>query len=115
MLSAFLGHTVEAVTIAVIVLFAVLLGFVQEYRADRAILALRRMAAPLARVFRDGQESEIPGRGTSFRVTSSSCGPATKFPRTFGWSKRSICRSKRRGTHGRVGADRKTDRPADRP
>ena len=36
-LSAFLGHTIEASAIAVIVLFAVLLGFVQEYRAERAI------------------------------------------------------------------------------
>ena len=61
-LSAFLGHAVEAVAIAVIVLFAVLLGFVQEYRADRALQALRRMAAPLARVFRDGRETEIPAR-----------------------------------------------------
>ena len=47
-LSAFLGHGIEAVAIAVIVLFAVLLGFVQEFRADRAIEALRRMAAPTA-------------------------------------------------------------------
>ena len=61
-LSAFLGHAVEAVAIAVIVLFAVLLGFVQEYRADRAMQALRRMAAPLARVFRDDRETEIPAR-----------------------------------------------------
>ena len=36
-LSAFLGHAVEAAAIAVIVLFAVLLGFIQEYRADRAL------------------------------------------------------------------------------
>ena len=34
--SAFLGHTVEAIAITVIVLFAVVLGFVQEYRAERA-------------------------------------------------------------------------------
>jgi Ca2+-transporting ATPase len=38
-LSAFLGHGIEAVAIFVIVLFAVLLGFVQEYRAGRAIEA----------------------------------------------------------------------------
>jgi Ca2+-transporting ATPase len=61
-LSAFLGHGVEAIAIAVIVLFAVLLGFVQEYRAERAIEALRQMAAPTATVLRDGQETEIPAR-----------------------------------------------------
>ncbi|MEX2287558.1 MAG: cation-translocating P-type ATPase [Planctomycetaceae bacterium] len=61
-LSAFLGHGVEAVAIAVIVLFAVLLGFVQEYRAERAIEALRQMAAPTATVLRDGEENEVPTR-----------------------------------------------------
>jgi P-type Ca2+ transporter type 2C len=61
-LSAFLGHGVEAVVIAIIVLFAVLLGFVQEYRAERAIEALRELAAPTATVLRDGDEIEIPAR-----------------------------------------------------
>lgn len=61
-LSVFLGHSVEAIAIAIIVLFAVLLGFAQEYRAERAIEALRRMAAPTATVLRDGEEIEIPAR-----------------------------------------------------
>ena len=61
-LSAFLGHGIEAIAIAVIVMFAVLLGFIQEYRAERAVEALRRMAAPLATVRRDGNEVEMPAR-----------------------------------------------------
>ncbi len=61
-LSAFLGHGIEAIAIAVIVLFAVLLGFVQEYRAERAIEALHQMAAPTATVLRDGDELDVPGR-----------------------------------------------------
>jgi len=61
-LSAFLGHGIEAIAIVVIVLFAVILGFVQEYRAERAIEALREMAAPLATVIRDGRERRVPAR-----------------------------------------------------
>lgn len=61
-LSAYLGHSVEAIAITVIVLFAVLLGFMQEYRAERAIDALRKMAAPMASVLRDGEERDIPAR-----------------------------------------------------
>ena len=61
-LSAFLGHGVEAVAITVILLFSVVLGFVQEYRAERAIEALRQMAAPTATALRDGEEREVPAR-----------------------------------------------------
>jgi Ca2+-transporting ATPase len=61
-ISLFLGHGVESVVIAVIVLFAVVLGFVQEYRAERAIEALRQMAAPTATVLRDGVEVKVPAR-----------------------------------------------------
>lgn len=61
-LSAFLGHGVEAIAITVIVLFAVILGFIQEFRAERAIEALREMAAPLATVVRDGRDERIPAR-----------------------------------------------------
>src|SRR5262245_21060974 len=61
-LSAFLGHGVEAIAITVIVLFAVVLGFIQEFRAERAIEALREMAAPAATVIRDGREERVPAR-----------------------------------------------------
>lgn len=60
--SAMLGHTLEAVVITVIVFFAVLLGFVQEFRAERAIEALRGMAAPAASVLREGVEQRVPAR-----------------------------------------------------
>ena len=61
-ISLFLGHGIESIAIAVIVLFAVLLGFIQEFRAERAIEALKQMAAPTASVLRDGAEVKIPSR-----------------------------------------------------
>lgn len=61
-MSAALGHALEAGVIAAIVLFAVFLGFIQEYRAERALEALREMAAPLGHVFRDGVEQSMSSR-----------------------------------------------------
>ena len=61
-LSMILGHGLEAIVISVIVVFAVLLGFIQEYRAEQAIEALQEMAAPTARVLRDGEEYVVPAR-----------------------------------------------------
>lgn len=60
--SAGLGHAVESLAIAIIVSLAILLGFVQEFRAERAIVLLREMAAPSARVVRAGREEIIPAR-----------------------------------------------------
>lgn len=61
-LSAVLGEVADAIVIFIIVLFACGLGFIQEYRAERAMEALKRMAAPVASVLRDGKEMEIPAR-----------------------------------------------------
>jgi len=59
-LSGVLGHETEAIAIGVIVLLAVMLGFIQEYRAEKAMEALQKMAAPTANVIRGGVEVEIP-------------------------------------------------------
>jgi Ca2+-transporting ATPase len=59
-LSVVLGHATEAIVIGAIVLLAAFLGFVQEFRAERAIEALRRMAAPTATVLRDGEQVDVP-------------------------------------------------------
>ena len=61
-LSAFMGDGVETIVIGVIVLFAVGLGFIQELRAEKAVDALRKMAAPTATVLRDGEELMVPAQ-----------------------------------------------------
>ena len=61
-LSLSLGHVVESIAIAVIAAFSVVLGFIQEFRAERALEALRRLSAPNATVIRDGEERDVPSR-----------------------------------------------------
>lgn len=60
LLSLALGKLLEAGTIAAIVVLFALLGFVQEYRAERAIAALRAMAVPSVRVVRAGRSATVP-------------------------------------------------------
>jgi Ca2+-transporting ATPase len=56
------GETVDAVTIAAIVSFNAIVGFIQEYRSEKAFEAMKRMTAPRARVLRDGAEAVVPAR-----------------------------------------------------
>lgn len=58
-LSLLLGKFLEAGAIGAIVVLFTLLGFFQEYRAERAIAALRKMAVPIVRVVRGGRTVEI--------------------------------------------------------
>ncbi len=50
----------DAIAIAAIVILNGILGYVQESRAEEALAALKRMAAPNVRVLREGKVSEIP-------------------------------------------------------
>jgi Ca2+-transporting ATPase len=61
-LSLFLGDWLDAVAILIIVVLNAALGFFQEHRAERSMAALKRMAAPVVRVRRDGQVLEILAR-----------------------------------------------------
>ncbi|MEZ4385638.1 MAG: cation-translocating P-type ATPase [Nannocystaceae bacterium] len=58
--AALLGEVADAVAIAAIVLLIGVIGFFQEYRAERALLALRSLTAPRARVLRDGHLALVP-------------------------------------------------------
>ncbi|HQL91360.1 MAG TPA: calcium-translocating P-type ATPase, PMCA-type [Syntrophales bacterium] len=59
--SGFLGEVADTVAILCIVLLNAVIGVVQEYRAEKAMEALKEMAAPMVRVLRDGKVSAVPG------------------------------------------------------
>jgi len=62
-IAGIIGDLQDTIAIVVIVFLNGILGFVQEYRAERAMAALRQMASPQARVIRDGRAGVIDAVG----------------------------------------------------
>ncbi len=61
-ISGFLKEWIDAIAILVIVILNAAIGFIQEFRAEKALAALRQMAAPSCKVFRQGQIQMIPSK-----------------------------------------------------
>ncbi|MGA2361891.1 MAG: cation-translocating P-type ATPase [Candidatus Aminicenantales bacterium] len=61
-LSAAVGEIFDAALIFVIVVFCALLGFFQEYRAGKALEALKKMLSPTIRLIRNGREHDVPSK-----------------------------------------------------
>ena len=58
--SFFLGEFYDAVTIVIIVLLNAVLGFAQEYKTEKTLIALKNMTAPSAKCYRDGALVTVP-------------------------------------------------------
>jgi len=61
-ISVAINEIVDAATIGAIVFLNAVVGFVQEYRSEKAMEAMKKLTAPKARVLRDGTEKFIPSR-----------------------------------------------------
>ncbi|MCK5450039.1 cation-transporting P-type ATPase [Candidatus Pacearchaeota archaeon] len=61
-ISFFVGKSVTAYTILVVIVVVIGIGFFQEYKAEKAISALKRMIMPISIVIRDGKEIEVPSK-----------------------------------------------------
>ncbi len=62
LISALLGDWMEAAVILIIVILNALFGYLQEFKAEQSMAALKRMAVPTVRVRRDGKVQEISAR-----------------------------------------------------
>ena len=58
-LSLAIGEIIDAIVIVAIVLATAVLGFVEEFRSEKAVQALKKMTAPTATVLRDGKDVKI--------------------------------------------------------
>ncbi len=62
LISVVVGEIVDASVILIIVALNAAVGFIQEYRSEKAMEAMKKMTAPKARLLRDGKEVTVPAR-----------------------------------------------------
>ncbi|MCI3921521.1 calcium-translocating P-type ATPase, SERCA-type [Paenibacillus sp. TRM 82003] len=62
LISGLLGEYLDAITILAIIVINGLLGFIQEFRAERSLRALKELSAPTAKTLRDGAWAVVPAK-----------------------------------------------------
>jgi Ca2+-transporting ATPase len=106
-----LGDSKNTIAITAIVLLYAILGFVQEYRAEQAIAALKKLSVPEVRVFRDGKLVPLSARdlvpGDILQLEAGNVLPRGRAPARSGQPAHSGSRA-----DGRVRTRREADRRA---
>ena len=83
-LSGLLGDVIDAIAILTIVIINGILGFVQEYRAERSLEEIKKLSSPFATVIRDGKRQRIAAeevvKGDIIVIEAGD-----RIPRICGW------------------------------
>jgi len=61
-ISGFLNEWGDALAILAVVVLNAFLGFIQEYRAEKSLAALKKMSSPVSRIIRSGVRGMVPSR-----------------------------------------------------
>lgn len=89
-IAGILGEYLDSITIISIILLNGILGFVQQFQAERSLYALKQLAAPTAYVFRAGKIKRIPAselvQGDIIQLTSGD-----RIPADIRWLETSSC------------------------
>jgi Ca2+-transporting ATPase len=67
----YVGDTLDAIVIRIVVLINAVVGFIQEYRAEKAMEKLKGLISAEAVVIRDGQEQKVPAGDSLWEILYS--------------------------------------------
>ena len=109
LISGLLGEYLDAITIVAIIVMNGILGFVQEFRAERSLRALKELSAPTAKVVREAASCRYPRARCLCRVISFCLKSGDRIPADIRFSGDEQCVCRGVGANGRIRTGEQAD------